>query len=156
MISIEMKQQGISEYLKSLTMRAASLQSFLNNNVVKQYQNIQRKRWITENNSETGQWAPVSTDYAKAKKRRFASYPGRGTKLLIATGKLQKSVIGPGDGFRKVTTPRSLTISTSVEYAPYVDKERSFSTYGRESIAELKGMIKDFVFKNIVRTHTNA
>lgn len=156
MISMQFKARGITEFLKGVTMRAGSLQSFLNKNVVKQYQNIQRKRWMTENNSETGQWQPLTVEYAKAKKRRFASYAGKGEKLLIATGKLQKSVIGPGDGFRKIATPRSLIISTSVEYAPYVDEARSFSSYGRESVAEINRMIKDFVFKNIMRAHTNA
>lgn len=163
MISMQFKARGITEFLKGVTMRAGSLQSFLNKNVVKQYQNIQRKRWMTENKSETGQgdsaiheWQPLTVEYAKAKKRRFASYAGKGEKLLIATGKLQKSVIGPGDGFRKIATPRSLIISTSVEYAPYVDEARSFSSYGRKSVAEINRMIKDFVFKNIMRAHTNA
>lgn len=155
-VTLSAKNSGIEGFLKGLTMRSASLQSFLNRNVYRAYQNIQRKRWITENVSETGQWTPLSPSYAKAKKTRFKSYPGAGQKLLIATDKLRKSVIGPGEGFRKITTPRSLIITTATPYAEHVDASRTFSTYSRESISELNGMIKDFVFKNIVRPHNNA
>lgn len=127
------------------------MQGFLNRDVVEAYRNIQRKRWVTENASEGGEskrWAALNPAYAKRKLTQFAGYEGAGKKMLIATGKLYKSVIGPGAGFRKVATNKTLTISTSVEYAQHVDEARSFTTYSKASILGLRKMIRDFMFYN--------
>lgn len=126
----------------------------MNRNVVRAYQNLQRKRWMTENESEGRKWEPLNPTYAKAKRKKWAAAPGGGRKMLIASGKLYQSVIGPGEGFRKVATPRQLIISTSVEYAVHVNEARPFTRWSRESIAEFQRMIKDFIFKNKLKVHT--
>ena len=142
---------GVQKRLKGLIDREKAMQGFLNRDVVEAYRNIQRKRWVTENASEAGEsgrWTALNADYARAKLKRFAGYEGGGKRMLIATGKLYKSVIGPGAGFRKVATNKSLTISTSVEYAQHVDEARSFTTYGKDSIRGLRTMIRNFMFHN--------
>jgi hypothetical protein len=71
--------------------------------------------------------------------------------MLIATNKLFKSVIGPGNGFRKVTTPKTLTLSTSVEYAKHVDEARSFTDFGDKTMSEIYGGIAKFIFKGVLK-----
>lgn len=132
--------------------RANSIESYLNRVVVDQYQIVQRKRWMTENASEGQRWEALNPIYAASKLTRFKSYEGGGTKMLIATGKLFKSVIGPGAGFRKVTTPRSLTISTTNEYAEYVDEVRPFTRYSRETIKKINQGVFDYITRNKIDT----
>lgn len=149
--SIKRLSDGIMQNLQSKIDRTKALQSFLNVNVYAQYQVLQRTRWMTEGSSEGDTWKPVKPAYQKYKASRYAGFPGGGTKMLIRENKLQPSVIGPGDGFKKVVTNESLIISSGVEYAKYVDQERSFSHWSEESLGSMYKMITDFVWHNIVR-----
>lgn len=142
---------GITKMLKGMRQREKALQSYLNRNVLEQYRNLQRRRWMTENASEGTPWSSLNPDYARRKLRVFAAYPGAGTKKLVATGKLYQSVIGPGEGFRKIATPRSLYIATTVGYAKYVDEKRSITEWGDQSIAEIRLSVAQFVFKAILK-----
>lgn len=144
--------RGINQVLEGYVNRANSLESYLNRVVVEQYRIVQRKRWITENASEGTQWDRLNPTYARYKLSAFKAYEGAGTKILIATGKLFKSVIGPGAGFKKVTTPRSLTISTTVDYAGHVDEVRPFTRYSSETIRKIHKGIVDYIVKNKVDT----
>jgi hypothetical protein len=148
--SLSTVKDGISKYLKEMRQREKALQGYLNRNVLEQYRNAQRKRWMTENASEGTVWTRLNPGYAARKKKQFTAYEGRGTKMLIATNTLFKSVIGPGNGFRKLTTPRTLTLSTSVEYARHVDAARSITEFGPKTMSEIYGGIAKFVFKGIL------
>jgi hypothetical protein len=158
MITIEAKRRGIEKNLQEMINRASSMAPFFNKNVYAQYQNVQRKRWMTENQSEAGTpaWPELNSTYKKWKVVKYASSPGRGTKMMIATDTLRKSVIGPGEGFRKIVTPRSLTIATTIQYAEHADKARTFSKYSPETMREFYAMIGDFIFKNKIKVFTNA
>lgn len=123
--------------LEGIVSRAKASRTFLNRNVLGWYRNVQRTRWMTENNSEGTQWTALNPAYKKRKLTQFRGYPGNGNTMLMATGALFKSVIGPGPGFRKVVTDRQLIIGTSIPYASYVDEVRTFTTYGEESRREL-------------------
>lgn len=147
-MKLETVRAGITNYLKALRQREKALQGFLNRNVLEMYRNLQRRRWMTENASEGKAWMPLNPGYAARKKKVYAGYPGKGTKKLIATNTLFLSVIGPGKGFRKVTTPRSLWIATTIEYAQHVDDARSFTQWSKRSQKEITGAVADFVFKN--------
>ena len=159
MITIEVKADQISDYFKGLTMRTDSLRLFLERNVYKAYQNIQRKRWMTQNTSEGEQWETLkSKSYINWKKLHYRADEA-GRPILIASGKLFRSVVGPAgkDGHKMVATNTSLIVGTSVEYAPMVNQtQRKFTGYSQTTINELETMISDFVFKNIVRPQKNA
>lgn len=119
----------IEKNIQGMLKRSRQMQGWLNTVAYKTYQNAQRERWMTEGDSQGSKWLPVNPEYAKRKAVKFASAPGGGTKTLIASGTLQKSVIGPGAGFKKLTTTTSLTILTTLQYAKFVDDVRSFSTW---------------------------
>lgn len=150
-MKIETLIAGITKYLKGLQQREKALAGYLNRNVLEQYRNLQRKRWMTENTSEGKEWAKLNPTYAAWKKKRFATYPGGGTKKLIASGTLFLSVIGPGKGFRKVTTPRSLFLATTIEYAPHVNELRPFTEWSKRSQKEIVDGVARFIFKGILK-----
>lgn len=151
MITTKTIYNGAQKTLRDMLTRERALQSYLNRNVVEQYRNIQRKRWMTQGDSEGSPWRALDPVYAARKKRVFAGYPGGGTKMLIATNRLITGVIGPGGDFRKVTTPRSITIGTVTPYAKYVDEERTFTSFSSASLREIYTGIGQFLFKGIVR-----
>lgn len=155
-------QDGIQRNLKGLVQRERALRAYLNTTVYRQYQNAQLKRWMTEGASEGRQWAPLSRKYAVYKRLRYGggprftwvggsgegrpwvragnwpTYPGAGTKMLIATGRLVSGVIGPmknGSIFgmsasakdhRKIVGARSIEIRYVVPYGQDVHSRRNF------------------------------
>ncbi|NBT57956.1 hypothetical protein EBT16_04145 [bacterium] len=123
MIKLKQVQDDITIRLNGMLDRGAAMQSFLNRNVVRMYQNAQRKRFDTANASEGPQWKALSPGYAKRKKRLYVSYIGHGDKILIATGRLYKAIvdIDKAAGGYKLTTPTRLTITTSVEYVKWIE-----------------------------------
>jgi hypothetical protein len=150
-IALTTVSDGITKMLKGMRQREKALQGYLNRNVVEQYRALQRRRWMTENASEGQPWLALNPGYAARKRRIYASFEGAGTKKLIATGKLYKSVIGPGEGFRKVVTPRTLYLATTVGYAKYVDEKRSITEWSKDSVAEIRLSIAGFIFKGILK-----
>lgn len=147
MASIQFVNKGIQERLEKMSKRTESMQGFLDRNVYRMYQNFQRTRWMTENDEVgNGRWHALNNKYAMYKKKKFASYEGNGTKMLIATGKLFKAVIGPGNGQRKVVTNKSLYISVNVPYAGYVNDVRSIGDWNTETMRKMKKAISNYAF----------
>lgn len=154
MMTLGWTLKNVTKKFEDILKRERALQGFLNKNVAAKYQNLQRKRWITENSSEGGQWQRLNPKYAAYKRKRWMDAPGGGRKMLVASGTLFKCMITPGDGvngYRKIATDRRLVISTGIEYARHVDEARTFSKWGRESIGEFRAMIYDFIVKNKLR-----
>ena len=149
--SLKVVENGVSLKIGSMIDRGQAMRSFLNRNIYRIYQNAQRERWETINNSQGREWKPLNEVYAQRKKRLFASYEGGGSKMLIATGRLFKSVVGPGKGQRKIVTNKSLYIATSVPYAGFVDDVRTFTTWGAPFRQKVKKAVSDFIFYNIER-----
>lgn len=148
---IETLMNGIQDQLEKMLDRSRSMQSYLNRVVYSQYQNAQRKRWITEGASEGSQWQSLNPKYAEIKKVRFAAFPGAGNKMLIATGRLQKSVIGPGEDHRKIATDRDLTVSWTTPYAVYVSEVRPFETLGDKTMSDIYEGAAKFIMEGILR-----
>jgi len=148
-VSLKTVSNGINKYLNVMRQRERALIGYFNRNVLEQYRNLQRKRWMTENASEGQPWAALNPLYASRKRRQFASYPGKGTKKLVATNRLFESVIGPGADFRKIVSSRGLYIATVTPYSKYVNEERSFTGWSKKSEHEIKMNIAQFIFKGI-------
>jgi len=149
--SLKTVSNGITRMLNGMRQREKALQGYFSRNVLEQYRNLQRRRWMTENASEGQPWAALNSAYASRKRRQFASYPGRGTKKLVATNRLFESVIGPGKDFRKIATARGLYVATVTPYAKYVDEDRNFTTWSKQSIGEINRGIAQFIFKGIYK-----
>lgn len=140
-------ESGITSKCAKLVKKANAMQGFLNTVVYKEYQNAQRKRWITENVSEGKQWSALNAEYVKRKRRLFAAYEGGGNAMLIATGRLYKSIIGPSPDHRKITTTKSLTIYSTVPYTEFVNKKRDFTEFGRAFEKRIQEKLHSYFFK---------
>lgn len=146
-ITIKTIKSETKATLQGMINRPASLRSFFDRNIYPMYQNVQRERWMTENASEGARWKELNADYAKAKRTRFAQYPGRGTKMLIATNTLFQSVVGPGEGFKKIIEDRRMRIVTTVPYAKYVDEARTFTKFSRATTLRFRKALNQYIFR---------
>lgn len=150
--SLKTTSAGITKRLDSMMSRSQALEGFINRVIYPLYQNYQRRRWMDQNAKQTGQWDALNPSYAARKKIMYGggpkhewvggrtpwrvkgqwpSYPGQGTKMMIATGRLFKGVIGESGEHKKIVTTKSLRIFTTVPYASYADEARDFSTFDR-------------------------
>jgi hypothetical protein len=151
-VGLKQVMSGIEDQIKGMLDRSKSMAAYLDRIVYRQYQNAQRQRWITENASEGQRWIPLSANYRWWKEYAFADFPGHGTKMLIATGRLFAAVVGPGGGeHRKTTTDHSLDVGWTTPYAAYVDELRPFADFGPKTMDEIYLGLGEFLMKNIIR-----
>lgn len=147
-VGVRRLSKKIDQRLEGFLDRSKSVRAFLIRNIYPMYQNVQAKRWKTENASEGGKWQPLESGYEARKKTQFAQYPGAGKKMLIAKYKLFPSVIGPGNGFRMVVDDTKLFLYTSTPYAEYVNAKRPFDTYTKATRAKFRRALKDYIINN--------
>jgi len=175
--SITAVKDSITPRLQAMLDRARTGQSFLIRVIYPMYKQMQLTRWQTENASEGNSWTPISASYAARKKRmygggnkyryypslgltrpigKYPSYPGEGTKTMIATGRLFGAAFGPGSGmpegesFHRVrVTDTSLTISLNAnkkktEYFKHANEARPITQFGPVSRALFKAKVKEY------------
>lgn len=139
------------------------------------YQKFQTDRFQSEGSSEGFPWDPISEPYKTYKKRRFGggdkrgggswrTFPGNGTKSMIATSTLAGAVIGPGSPFvsegiskhRVLFGPKSMQISVEesgtnaegkpFDYATHADEKRPLMKFSKNHIDQMKMEIKKYLF----------
>jgi len=104
---------GIGNKLRLMLDRSNLASGFLNRYAYPRLIRMQRERWMTEND---GQWEPLSEKYQKYKSKKFARFPGSGTKMLIATNQLFSAVTGEDQKYhRKIVKDNHLEIDIVVE-----------------------------------------
>lgn len=139
----------IEKRLEAMVEQARMTRAFLERVVYQEYLKAQRKRWMTEGASDgwgaLEKWKPLNAKYAAWKKRRFASAPGGGTKMLIASMRLFNAVIGKGDGHKKLISDKSIVIGVDVPYAKYVNSARPFFVFSDEMMDGLRDKYKKFI-----------
>jgi hypothetical protein len=175
-MGIEMVRKGVVEGLERMIDRKNALQGYLARNVYRRYQKAQMERFKTEGASEGPTWKPLSPKYAARKKiiygggpkhkfvggsgegrpwepdGNWPSYPGKGTKMLIATGRLQKSVIGQElKDHRVLVTGSKIEVSSTVPYGGYVEETRMvMSELSQETTDEMLEGIMKFLVGEVV------
>lgn len=170
--SIKKIQDKTEERLNGILSRAKSTQGAAAR-IFPLYQQLQTKRFETENQSEGKRWTPLNTTYAKYKlkrygggdkrggKGRWTSWPGGGRKMLIGTSTLAGAVIGRGAPFEgtdknvQAYKPYSLKISVNVggknaegkpfNYPEYVAQIRPFMSFSAESKNKMKQLMKKYL-----------
>lgn len=184
-VSMITQRDDITKRLVDLLDRTKSVRALFTRVIYPMYKNAQRERWQTEGASEGYAWLPLSVEYAKRKKIMFGggvkfkwvggrpnpwapagswpSYPGTGTKMMIATGRLLSAVLGPGGGVtggekyhRMMATDTSLTVSINAtesrsgkdpgsQYFKYANDSRKFMKFSNETIQQMRDVIKDYI-----------
>ena len=118
--SLTQKNDPVKKMAQAMTkMLGSDLSGFLDRNVFPIYKQAQLNRWMTENQSETGQWRDLSPEYLKYKKKKFAAYPGSGTKKIIAKDRLRSAAAGETSGLNKIVTPSGMTLAIDLGALPY-------------------------------------
>lgn len=156
---IELTQNGIEERLKTMLTLAQSTKASAR--LYPLYQQFQLNRFMTEGASEGFPWPKLKPEYAEYKKKRYARFPGGGTKMLIGTSTLAGAVIGPGAPFegtsfhRATFQPYSMRIEVSTSgqnaegkpftYPAFVGELRPFMKFGQKSIQALKEALKQYL-----------
>lgn len=131
-------QNRVTMALKEKVRRGKSLRAWLDRVAYKKYQNLQRERWMTAGASQGIPWPSLNVTYAARKLKKFAQFPGGGTKMMIATNRLFNSVSGDNlQDHKKIVTDTTLEIYTTVEYASYADEARSFRKFTRQTYRDL-------------------
>ena len=106
---------------------------YLNRVVYNQYKRRQRKRWMTENVSEQQpKWAALTPAYESYKKKKWASYPGAGSKTMIRTQRLFNAVTGDNDKseHRKIIIGKTrIEIGWTTPYAVFTEEMRPVNTW---------------------------
>lgn len=125
----------------------------------KLYGENQKARWMSEGASEGRSWKPLNQRYALRKRIDYADEPGRGTKMLIATGRLFAGVMPPeqrgafrgnAEEFRKVVEKKSVRIATTVPYAKFVSEEREFSVFSSKTRITWARSYKSYLIRGII------
>ncbi len=146
---LEVTHDGISEKLKTMLTRANGVSTFLQRVILPEYYKAQEERWETENASEGETWTAIKPGYAAYKKRKFASFPGGGEKLLIATGKLAFAATGrtPSDGYKLITNDSFVVgiNDEAIPYGKYVAETRPIMKFSDDTVNSWKDQIARYI-----------
>ena len=141
-------QNSVTKSLEAKIKRGKSLRAWLNRVAYAEYKNIQRERWMTENTSQGAKWPALNEKYALRKARIYAEFPGGGTKMMIAKGTLFNSVVGDDlSAHRKIVTDTTLEIHTTVDYAQYPDKIRTFTQFSPQTMKNLADSAGEYIMR---------
>lgn len=146
------------ETLNKMAQSSMFFEGWANRRLPRLYANAQRTRWMTEGASEGPKWKKLSSGYAASKKWRFASYPGAGNVVLIATSRLLAGLLPPeerknersfGEEFRKIIQNKKVTFKTTVPYADDVNQERPFSVWTQRTMNSFVRDYKTYLIASI-------
>lgn len=120
------------------------------------YANAQARRFqsanATEADSGFGPWKKLEDNYAKWKRKKFASYRGGGKVIGIRTGRLyDAATLKNRDDARQVIQGRTLFISIAVPYAKHFDAARNLSKFGKVTQEKFKSHIEKWISSQVQR-----
>lgn len=153
--SIKSVNNSIQKKLQQMVEQTRQTRAFLERVVYPSYLKAQMKRWMSEGRSDgvgaLQAWKPLSSRYSAWKKVRYASAPGGGTKMLIATMRLFNAVTGKGEGHKKLISDKSIIIGVDVPYAKYVNASRPFFIFSDPFMDGLRDKYKKFISDRSVK-----
>lgn len=155
-VQLRVIQGGISQWIAACDKRINLIAGYLDRIVKQDYINTQRTRFMDENvgaDFDGGRWESMDAKYADYKRKKYAAYPGGGTKINVRTSNLLESLL-LSDNFYPSPEPSrirggkqsrgeamagslalvnatSIHIYTMVPYASYVDENRTFSKWSQ-------------------------
>jgi len=146
---MRMTNDTISRFAEAMNqMLSRDMSAFFERRIYPMYQQAQKNRWMTENVSEGTQWRELNPSYVKYKKTKYAAYPGKGTKKIIATGKLVSVATGESSGLNKIITPKQFRVAIDlgkVPYAKHVASEFPIMEFGPNTKSKMKKAIAAYI-----------
>jgi hypothetical protein len=164
MTGIERVTDDFKQVMDHMLSRAASFEGAAAR-IYPLYQKFQTDRFQSENSSEGSAWPDLNESYKESKLKRFQSFPGHGSKMMIATGTLAGAVIGPGSPFasegisahRALFTPNSMEISIDtsgtnaqgkpLSYAKFAAEKRPIMEFSDDHLEEMKDELQKFILE---------
>jgi hypothetical protein len=143
--ALKKKVSSIEKRLNSMLENANKAPAFFARVVEPEYKSAQAERWKSENKSQGAPWTRLDPEYKKQKLKRYADYPGSGTKTMIATNRLVNSILGKSQEYRQVIGDKKMVISTTVPYAEFADADRSISKFSPEFYRDLRARWLKFI-----------
>lgn len=187
-VSGKVVAEGALKSLDEMVQQPKWFSGWANTKLLRLHANFQKSRWISEGAvAGLPRWRPLSPAYAAHKRRRYGggpkfvfepqgpgknpwvqsgvwpTYPGGGRKVLMATGRLLRSMLAPRERgsiqgnssgpeeFRKIVTDKKVIFSSSVPYAERVDQERPFSDYPPSIIKEMASSYAKYLVAGVMR-----
>jgi len=145
-VKLERVKDTTVDALTDMILKAKTPRAFFSRVIYPEYKKAQVERWQTENTSQGEHWVPLNPTYSKYKKTRFAAYPYGGTRMLVATGKLLKSITGEETRDHvAIFTDSSMTVGTSLDYAAYVADTRPIVEFDEAMIDHWVEMVQNFI-----------
>jgi hypothetical protein len=145
---VGVKADGISDYLNGMLNRTQTIQTFLRRVIYPQYTRAQERRWMTENMSEGSRWTALAPGYARSKRTRYASYPGAGEKLMVATGALSFAAVGRGRGAYRMITNEKFVVGiddTEIPYAKWAAEDRPIMEFSEDRVEDWNRQIARYI-----------
>ncbi len=142
-------KDGIRESLKGMMSRTNTVASFLQRVIYPSYIKAQEQRWETENESQGATWTQIaSASYLAWKRRKFASAPGGGEKLMVATSDTLFAATNRSGNSLKIITNDSFVVGiddTSIPYAKCAAEKRPIMLFSDDQKNEWKSQIARWI-----------
>ena len=139
---------SVSARLGDMISRGRNARGFLQEIAYPDYLTAQRKRFITENESQGDKWKSLSPGYKEWKRINYAGWVGGGQKTGIRTGRLYSGILGKSFGtkdHRKAILDTSMIVGVATPYARYVDEVRPLMSFKKEFIEGLKNKYAKYI-----------
>lgn len=149
--SISQVESGVTKSLEEMIQRGKSVSAYLNRVLLRKFQKAQIERWKTENQSEKEKWQPLTPAYKTYKLKKFASYPGGGRSLMIATGRLASGAQARDAAyFYKIVSDSQFVIginTSALPYSVYPGEMRPYMEFSDETLQDWKAGIRSYICK---------
>lgn len=142
---IKITKNDLERKIRRIVDRRNNIILFFKRVTFEQYKRFQLERWKTENVSQGKRWKPLGEKYKKYKIVKYRNYPGKGTKLLVATGNLLRATV---DKPFFLATRNWVKISTNTSkayYAEYVHKNRPISGFNNATMNKFIAALKRYI-----------
>ena len=140
-------EDGIETTLKNIAYRSTDFRPLFKARIYPNYQQLQIERWKKHGGYPNfpSKWEPLNKVYKRKKLSIFKNFPYRGTKDLVATGRLIASVVGPSSKMksqghsptdhRVLFSKRKMQVYTTVPYAKFqVEQGRDLFQFTKKGV----------------------
>lgn len=141
-------EDTVTAKLKMMIQQTTFFEQYVLTRFQPLFQRVQQKRWQTENSSEGPRWAPIDKFYATYKKTKYSANFGHGDNLMIASGRLYKSLTLDNDGdWNRILSGTTVVFNFDVEYAAFADAVRPILEFSNQTLRRFRDDYKAWIAK---------
>ncbi len=137
------EKNGALPDFNEMLSRSAKIRGFLNRVTYPRYKELQQTRWVSQGVSQTGAWDDLKEKYLTWRRRVF---PSSGSKILVRTGDLARSMTGADNAYHfKLITDKRMEVGTVLDYGQYVDEDRDITGFNEQTIDGIVEELEDYL-----------